>query len=116
MLAFSPQFAEIWAEYEVEARGPVLKRVDHARAGPLEFECQVLHITKTGQRHNAYCAAAGSPAESAFIQLVARPARLTTRSMHLPTRVRQEPASWVVSHCVRATGVMTLPLLVHGRA
>jgi transcriptional regulator with XRE-family HTH domain len=71
MLAFSPQFAQMWAEYEVEARGPMLKHVDHPQAGPLDFECQVLHIADTGQRLIAYCAAPGSPTESAFIRLAA---------------------------------------------
>jgi len=67
MLALSPQFAEMWAEYEVEVRSPMVKRVDHPDAGPLEFECQVLHINETGQRLIAYCAAPGSPTESAFV-------------------------------------------------
>ena len=71
MLALSPQFAEMWAAHEVEARGPMLKRVRHPQAGPLEFECQVLHIAETGQRLIVYCAAPGSPAERAFIQLAA---------------------------------------------
>ncbi|HEX6523348.1 MAG TPA: helix-turn-helix transcriptional regulator [Streptosporangiaceae bacterium] len=66
MLALSPHFAEMWASYEVEARGPMLKRVDHPDAGPLEFECQVLHIAETGQRMIVYCAAPGSPTEAAF--------------------------------------------------
>jgi hypothetical protein len=75
MLALSPQFAQMWDEYEVEVRGPMLKRVSHLQAGPLEFECQVLHIAETGQRLIAYCAAPGSPTESAFIQLAAHTAR-----------------------------------------
>jgi transcriptional regulator with XRE-family HTH domain len=75
MLALSSQFAEMWAEYEVEARGPMLKHVDHPEAGPLDFECQVLHIADTGQRLIAYCAAPGSPTESAFIQLAAQTVR-----------------------------------------
>ena len=75
MLALSPQFAEMWDEYEVEVRGPMLKRVSHPQAGPLEFECQVLHIAETGQRLIAYCAAPGSPTESAFIQLAGHTAR-----------------------------------------
>lgn len=69
MLALSQQFAKMWDEYEVEVRGPMLKRVSHPQTGPLEFECQVLHIAETGQRLIAYCAAPGSPTESAFIQL-----------------------------------------------
>jgi transcriptional regulator with XRE-family HTH domain len=74
MLALSPRFAQMWDSYEVEVRGPMLKRVSHPQAGPLEFECQVLHIAETGQRLIAYCAAPGSPTESAFIQLAAQPA------------------------------------------
>jgi transcriptional regulator with XRE-family HTH domain len=75
MLALSPLFAEMWHEFEVEVRGPMLKHVSHPQAGPLEFECQVLHIAETGQRLIAYCAAPGSPTEAAFIQLAAHTAR-----------------------------------------
>jgi transcriptional regulator with XRE-family HTH domain len=69
MLALSPPFAQLWAEHDVEVRGPMLKRVDHPQAGPLEFECQLLHIAETGQRLIVYCAAPGSPTEKAFIEL-----------------------------------------------
>jgi transcriptional regulator with XRE-family HTH domain len=72
MLALSSRFAEMWAGHEVEARGPMLKRVNHPQAGPLEFECQVLHIAETGQRLIAYCAAPGSATAAAFIQLEAQ--------------------------------------------
>jgi transcriptional regulator with XRE-family HTH domain len=75
MLALSPQFAEMWAAHEVEVRGPMLKRINYPQAGPLEFECQVLHIAETGQRLIAYCAAPGSPAEQAFIQLATHAVR-----------------------------------------
>jgi transcriptional regulator with XRE-family HTH domain len=71
MLALSPRFADMWAEHEVEVRGPMLKRVSHPQAGPLEFECQVLQITDTGQRLIAYCAAPGSATAAAFRQLAA---------------------------------------------
>ena len=40
----------MWAEQQVEVRGPMLKHVPHPLAGPLEFGCQVLHIAETGQR------------------------------------------------------------------
>jgi transcriptional regulator with XRE-family HTH domain len=73
MLALSPQFAGMWAAHEVEARGPMLKYVHHPQAGPLEFECQVLHIAETGQRLIAYCAAPGSATEAAFIRLASHP-------------------------------------------
>jgi transcriptional regulator with XRE-family HTH domain len=69
MLALSPRFAAMWAEQEVEVRGPMLKHVLHPLAGPLEFECQVLHIAETGQRIIAYCAAPGSITEAAFAGL-----------------------------------------------
>jgi transcriptional regulator with XRE-family HTH domain len=74
MLALSPQFADMWAEHEVEVRGPMLKYVSHPQAGPLEFECQVLHIADTGQRLIAYCAAPGSATETAFRMLATRSA------------------------------------------
>jgi hypothetical protein len=51
------------------------KYVNHPQAGPLEFECQVLHIAGTGQRLITYCAAPGSATEAAFRQLAARTAR-----------------------------------------
>jgi transcriptional regulator with XRE-family HTH domain len=73
LLALSPQFAEMWAAHEVRARGPMLKRVDHPQVGPLEFECQVLHIAETGQRLIAYCAAPGSATAKAFVELAAHP-------------------------------------------
>ena len=73
MLALSPLFAEMWSSYDVEVRGPMLKRFRHPRLGLLEFECQVLHIAETGQRIIAYCAAPGSPTESAFLELAAQP-------------------------------------------
>jgi transcriptional regulator with XRE-family HTH domain len=73
MLALSPRFAQMWAEHEVEVRGPMLKHVAHPQAGPLEFECQVLHIAETGQRLIAYCAAPGSATEAAFAELARAP-------------------------------------------
>jgi hypothetical protein len=71
MLALSPRFAEMWAAHEVEVRAPMIKRVSHPDAGPLEFECQVLHIAETGQRLIVYCAAPGSATEAAFARLAA---------------------------------------------
>jgi transcriptional regulator with XRE-family HTH domain len=72
MLALSPRFADMWAEHEVEVRGPMLKHVSHPQVGPLEFECQVLHIADTGQRLIAYCSAPGSATEAGFRELAAR--------------------------------------------
>ena len=72
MLALSPRFAEMWAAHEVEVRGPMRKRVNHPQAGPLEFECQVLHIAETGQRLIAYCPSPASVTAEAFAQLAAQ--------------------------------------------
>jgi transcriptional regulator with XRE-family HTH domain len=69
LLGVSPPFAEMWAEHEVESRRPLIKRVDHPLTGPLEFECQILHVPDTGQRMIVYCAAPGSPTQAAFRRL-----------------------------------------------
>jgi len=69
LLSLSPRFAAMWAEHEVAARHPMVKRVDHPLTGPIEFECQVLHIADTDQRLIAYIAAPGSATEAAFRRL-----------------------------------------------
>ena len=61
----------MWAEHEVGERHPMVKRVDHPLTGPIEFECQVLHIADTGQRLIAYVAAPGSATQAAFRRLAA---------------------------------------------
>lgn len=75
LLALSPRFAAMWATGDVEVRHPMVKRVDHPLTGPIEFECQVMHIQDTDQRLIAYVAAPGSAAEAAFRLLAARTAR-----------------------------------------
>jgi hypothetical protein len=62
----------MWEAHDVESRRPIVKRVDHPLTGPLEFECQVLHIPHTGQRLITYCAAPGSPTQAAFRRLARR--------------------------------------------
>ena len=69
LLALSPRFAAMWAEREVAAKHPMIKRVDHPIAGPLEFECQLMHIQDTDQRLIAYVAPPGSPTREAFRRL-----------------------------------------------
>lgn len=71
LLGTSPRFARMWAEQEVEERRSVVKRVNHPVAGPLEFECRVLHVPDTDQRLVVYCAEPGSPTEAAFRRLAA---------------------------------------------
>jgi uncharacterized protein (DUF427 family)/transcriptional regulator with XRE-family HTH domain len=72
LLGISPRFAAMWAEHEVEVRRRTVKRFDHPLAGPLEFDCQVLHIPDTDQRLIIYCAAPGSPTREAFRRLAGR--------------------------------------------
>jgi transcriptional regulator with XRE-family HTH domain len=69
LLGVSPLFAQMWASHEVEVRRGVRKQVVHPQAGPLEFECQVLHISDSDQRMIVYCAEPGSPTEAAFRRL-----------------------------------------------
>jgi len=69
LLGLSPEFAAMWATQEVESRRPLVKRVDHPDVGPLEFECQILHIGDTGQRLIVYCAAPASATQAAFRRL-----------------------------------------------
>ena len=69
LLGVSPQFAQMWEAHEVEFRRPLVKRVTHPVAGPLEFECQTLHIPDAGQRIIIYCAAPGSATQAAFRRL-----------------------------------------------
>jgi hypothetical protein len=68
LLGVSPRFAQMWAAHEVETRRPLIKRVDHPLTGPLEFECQILHLPDTGQRLIVYAAAPGSATQAAFRQ------------------------------------------------
>lgn len=66
LLGTSPWFARMWAEHDVEVRRTMVKRVCHPELGPLEFECQVLHLPDTDQRMVVYLAAPGSRTESVF--------------------------------------------------
>ena len=69
LLGVSPQFTDMWEAHEVEFRRPLVKRVTHPVAGPLEFECRTLHIPDAGQRIIVYCAAPGSATQAAFRRL-----------------------------------------------
>jgi hypothetical protein len=66
LLGMSPEFARRWETHDVESRRPLRKSVDHPLAGPLEFECQVLHMGETGQRLIVYCAEPGSATQAGF--------------------------------------------------
>ncbi|MDR6317186.1 hypothetical protein J3R03_001382 [Actinoplanes couchii] len=66
MLGTSPPFAAMWAEHDVEVRRRIIKRVQSARLGELEYECQVLHLPDTSQRLITYCSEPGSPTHTLF--------------------------------------------------
>jgi transcriptional regulator with XRE-family HTH domain len=69
LLGSSPRFAAMWAEQEVAVRRPVRKHVAHPEAGPLEFDCHVLHIPDTDQRLVIYSAEPGSASWQTFRRL-----------------------------------------------
>jgi transcriptional regulator with XRE-family HTH domain len=72
LLGVSSRFAEMWGSQEVEVRRRIVKRVAHPLTGPLEFECQVLHVPDADQRLIVYCAEPGSPTQEAFRRLADR--------------------------------------------
>ena len=80
LLAASPRFAAMWAAHEVEVRRPIRKRVSHPAAGPLEFDCHVLHIPDSDQRLVIYSAEPGSPTAQAFRRLGAASTRAIAAS------------------------------------
>ncbi|WP_024800839.1 helix-turn-helix transcriptional regulator [Nocardia sp. BMG51109] len=69
LLGTSPRFVAMWADHDVEVRRAHRKCVHHPQLGPLEFECQVMHISDTDQRMILYCATPGSPTEAIFHSL-----------------------------------------------
>ncbi|MCD5352963.1 hypothetical protein LR393_23065 [Kineosporia mesophila] len=69
MISTSTIFERMWAAHEVDARRRVTKKIDSETLGPLEFDCQVLHIPETGQRLITYCAEPGSPTRELFQRL-----------------------------------------------
>ncbi|MFK3980484.1 helix-turn-helix transcriptional regulator [Micromonospora sp. NPDC050397] len=69
LLGTSPRFARWWADHEVEVRRRIVKRVTHPGFGPLEFECQVLHLAESDQRLIVYVAEPGSPTHGVFRRL-----------------------------------------------
>jgi transcriptional regulator with XRE-family HTH domain len=73
LLGTSRRFATMWAEHEVRERRRIVKRVNHPEVGPLEFECQVLHVPAADQRLIVYCAEPGSVTAQAFQRLSSVP-------------------------------------------
>lgn len=79
LLGLSPEFARMWESQDVASRGPLRKHVDHPLAGPLDFECQILHVGDTGQQLIVYCAEPGSPTQVGFGLLAERAHELADR-------------------------------------
>ncbi|GAA2077673.1 helix-turn-helix transcriptional regulator [Streptomyces albiaxialis] len=66
----SPDFARIWARYDVEARGGGLKRYQHPEVGEMSLAYEVMALSRTdGQRLVAYQATPGSPDHDAMLLL-----------------------------------------------
>ncbi|MFI6762226.1 helix-turn-helix transcriptional regulator [Micromonospora sp. NPDC050417] len=72
LLGTSPRFARFWADHEVEVRRRIVKRVPHPEFGPLEFECQMLHVPDADQRIIVYVPEPGSPTQAVFRRLADR--------------------------------------------
>ncbi|MEV6773271.1 helix-turn-helix transcriptional regulator [Nocardia sp. NPDC051030] len=69
LLGTAPRFAEMWSSHDVEVRRGHRKEIHHPDLGPLEFECQVLHISDTDQRMIVYCATPNTPTAAVFHSL-----------------------------------------------
>ncbi|MGW4367457.1 MmyB family transcriptional regulator [Nocardia takedensis] len=71
LLGTAPRFARMWAAHDVRVRRAHRKHIDHPELGPLDFECQVLHVSDTDQRMVVYCAEPNSPTAQVFRSLSA---------------------------------------------
>lgn len=77
LLATAPRFAAMWDEHEVEVRRSTTKRINHPIVGPIQVECQVLHVPDTDQRLVIYTAAPGTPFHDALQTLRALDAEIS---------------------------------------
>ncbi|MEC3920143.1 helix-turn-helix transcriptional regulator [Nocardia sp. CDC160] len=71
LLGTSRRFADMWGAHEVEVRRTHRKRIRHPDLGPLDFHCQLLHISDTDQRLIVYCATPHTRTASVFQSLAA---------------------------------------------
>ncbi|MFE3059787.1 helix-turn-helix transcriptional regulator [Nocardia sp. NPDC059239] len=71
LLGTSKRFADMWAAHDVEVRRIHRKRIRHPELGPLDFHCQVLHISDTDQRVIVYCATPHTRTAAVFQSLAA---------------------------------------------
>lgn len=72
MSALSWRFREVWQAHRVDQHRRMVKSVVHPDLGPLELDCQVLHIASSDQRLIVYTAPPGSRTAQAFAELAAR--------------------------------------------
>lgn len=71
LLACSPPFAELWASHDVEVRRDQRKRLVHPVVGPIDVDCQVLHVPDRDQRVVIYAPVPGSRSHEALRRLKA---------------------------------------------
>ncbi len=67
--AFSPEFARMWADREVEVQRTLTKRAVHPVAGELELDCEILPVPGCDQWVVLYTAAPGSPSHEGLRRL-----------------------------------------------
>jgi transcriptional regulator with XRE-family HTH domain len=75
MMAFSPDFAELWASHDVEVRRNHRKRIEHRLVGIIEVDSQMLHIPDYDQRLVIYAPVPGTGSHEALRELSALTAR-----------------------------------------
>jgi MmyB-like transcription regulator ligand binding domain len=64
--ADSPQFAELWAEREIEVQRSITKRSVHPIVGELELDCEILTVPGHDVRVLLYTAAPGTISREAL--------------------------------------------------
>jgi transcriptional regulator with XRE-family HTH domain len=60
LLAVSPEFAEVWAEHDIDSTHPEFKRVSHPELGVLEVQCQFLFDPDQSQTLLVFTAVPGT--------------------------------------------------------
>jgi transcriptional regulator with XRE-family HTH domain len=67
--AVSPRFAAMWADHDVAVRRQVHKTLRHPVVGPIDVDCQVLHVPDADQKLVTLLAAPGSRSAAALRKL-----------------------------------------------
>lgn len=74
LLRSSPEFGEMWSDYEVRVRRVMTKAVVHPVAGPMEVDCQVLEVPEAQMRIIFYVPEPDSSSAEAMAALAERAA------------------------------------------